>query len=166
MSGDEVRLHAMAQALARIARAAALHLPREVVDDAAQDAWARWLDACGGEDRGASPAEPLAFLVGCFHHACADAVRAHRRRQRLHVLAADAGGESIDVADATGARASGGEGASNRSSTRSCGRRSPDCLRPTSSCGSPPRSTASVGARRARQPGWTRRRSADRGKEF
>ena len=108
MSGDEVRLHAMAQALARIARAAALHLPREVVDDAAQDAWARWLDACGGEDRGASPAEPLAFLVGCFHHACADAVRAHRRRQRLHVLAADASGEPIDVADATGARASGG----------------------------------------------------------
>ena len=110
MSGDEVRLHAMAQALARIARAAALHLPREVVDDAAQDAWARWLDACGGEDWDGSPAEPFAFLVGCFHHACADAVRAHRRRQRLHSLAADASGEPIDVADATGAHASGGGG--------------------------------------------------------
>ena len=108
MSGDEVRLHAMAQALARIARAAALRLPREVVDDAAQDAWARWLDACGGEDRDGSPAEPFAFLVGCFHHSCADAVRAHRRRQRLHSLAADASGEPIDVADATGAHASGG----------------------------------------------------------
>ncbi|MFN6193017.1 MAG: hypothetical protein ACK5BN_04240 [Planctomycetota bacterium] len=108
MSGDAVRLHAMAQALARIARAAALRLPREVIDDAAQDAWARWLDACGGEDRDGSPADPFAFLVGCFHHACADAVRVHRRRQRLHSLAADASGEPIDVADATGAHASGG----------------------------------------------------------
>ena len=110
MSGDEGQLRAMAQALARIARAAALRLPREVVDDAAQDAWARWLDACGGEDWDGSPAEPFAFLVGCFHHACADAVRAHRRRQRLHSLAADASGEPIDVADATGAHASGGGG--------------------------------------------------------
>jgi hypothetical protein len=58
-----------------------------------------------------------------------------------------------------------GGGASNRSSTRSCDQHSPDCLRPTSSCGSPPRSTASVGARRARQPGWTRRRSSGRDEE-
>jgi len=164
MSGDETRLRAMAQALARIARAAALRLPREVVDDAAQDAWVRWLDACGGEDADGPAAEPLAFLVGCFHHACADAVRAHRRRQRLQLLAADASGEPIDVADATGAHASWG-GASNSSSTRSCDQRSPDCLRPTSSCGSPPRSTASGGARRARQPGWTRRRSSGRDEE-
>ncbi|MFN9442521.1 MAG: hypothetical protein ACK6DH_09630 [Planctomycetota bacterium] len=108
MSGDEGQLRAMAQALARIARAAALRLPREVVDDAAQDAWARWLDACGGEDRDGSPADPFAFRVGCFHHTCADAVRVHRRRQRLHSLATDASGEPIDVANATGAHASGG----------------------------------------------------------
>jgi DNA-directed RNA polymerase specialized sigma24 family protein len=101
MSGDETRLHAMAQALARIARAAALRLPREVVDDAAQDAWVRWLDACGGEDEDGPATEPLAFLVGCFHHACADAVRAHRRRQRLQLFAAAA---------APGAHASGGGG--------------------------------------------------------
>jgi hypothetical protein len=80
------------------------------------------------------------------------------------LLAADASGEPIDVADATGAHASWG-GASNSSSTRSCDQRSPDCLRPTSSCGSPPRSTASGGARRARQPGWTRRRSSGRDEE-
>ena len=58
-----------------------------------------------------------------------------------------------------------GGGASISSSTRSCDQRSQECFRPTSSCGSPPRSTASGGARRARQPGWTRRRSSGRDEE-
>lgn len=163
MSADEARLCAIAHEFARIARAAAPRLPREVVDDAAQEAWVRWLKACNGKGEEALAVHPVAFLVGIFRHVCADAVRAHRRRQLRYLLAADASAEAFGVTEATQVRVAGG--AWTRSSTRSCDHRSPDCLRPTSKCGLPPRSTASVGSQRARQRGWTDRRSSARGEE-
>lgn len=98
----------MAQALARIARVAALRLPRDVVDDAAQEAWVRWLTACNGKGEDGLAVRPVAFLVGIFRHVCADAVRAHRRRQSRCLLASDASAELFDVTDATLVRATRG----------------------------------------------------------
>lgn len=97
MSSDDARLCAIAHEFARIARAAAPRLPREVVDAAAQEAWVRWLKACSGKREEALAVRPVAFLVGIFRHVCADAVRAHRRRQLRYLLAADSGATSMEV---------------------------------------------------------------------
>lgn len=53
MAREGLALSAMARVLAQVAHAAALRLPVEWVDDAAQEAWARWLAAGGeaGEER-------------------------------------------------------------------------------------------------------------------
>ena len=108
MAREGVALSAMARMLKQVAHAAALRLPVEWVDDAAQEAWARWLAAGGeaGEER--QRADPSAYLVGIFHHVCADAVRAHRRRQRWCALAADLGVEPAELADERPARGVGG----------------------------------------------------------
>ena len=108
MAREGVALSAMARVLKQVAHASALRLPVEWVDDAAQEAWARWLAAGGeaGEER--QRADPSAYLVGIFHHVCADAVRAHRRRQRWCALAADLGVEPAELVDERPARGLGG----------------------------------------------------------
>ena len=108
MAREGVALSAMARVLKQVAHASALRLPVELVDDAAQEAWARWLAAGGeaGEER--QRADPSAYLVGIFHHVCADAVRAHRRRQRWCALAADLGVEPAELVDERPARGLGG----------------------------------------------------------
>ncbi|MFO0448425.1 MAG: hypothetical protein ACK52I_07135, partial [Pseudomonadota bacterium] len=105
-----------------------------------------------------------AYLVGIFHHVCADAVRAHRRRQRWCALAADLGVEPAELVDERPAAGLGG--ASRASSSRWCDPCSPICRQRTSISGSLPRSRVTVGRRRERRRGWTGRRSADRGKEL
>jgi hypothetical protein len=151
-------------ALAQAARAAARRLPREIVDDAEQEAWVRWLAAGGQAGMERQQADACAYLVGVFHHVCADAVRAHRRRQRWCALAADVGVEPMELVDERAAHGLGG--ASSASSSRWCAPHSPICRWRTSISGSLPRSRAAVGTRLERQPGWTGRRSADRGREF
>ena len=108
MAREGVALSAMARVLKQVAHASALRLPVELVDDAALEAWARWLAAGGeaGEER--QRADPSAYLVGIFHHVCADAVRAHRRRQRWCALAADLGVEPAELVDERPARGLGG----------------------------------------------------------
>ncbi len=64
----------------------------------------------GGSGAGAERrhAAPSAHLVGNFHHVCADAVRAHRRRQRWCGLAADVGVEPAELVDERAATGLGG----------------------------------------------------------
>ena len=99
MAREGVALSAMARVLAQVAHAAALRLPVEWVDDAAQEALARWLAAGGAAGAERQEAASSAYLVGIFHHVCADAVRAHRRRQRWCALAADLGVEATELVD-------------------------------------------------------------------
>ena len=164
MTRDAIMASVLARVLAQVAHAAALRLPAELVDDAAQEAWARWLAAGGEASKARQQADASAYLVGIFHHVRADAVRAHRRRQRWCALAADLGVEPAELVDERPAAGLGG--ASRASSSRWCAPCSPICRQRTSISGSLPRSRASVGRRRERRRGWTGRRSADRGKEF
>lgn len=95
-------------ALAQAARAAARRLPRAIVDDAEQEAWVRWLAAGGQAGVERQQADACAYLVGIFHHVCADAVRAHRRRQRWCALAADVCVEPMELVDECAAHGLGG----------------------------------------------------------
>ncbi|MFN9969010.1 MAG: hypothetical protein ACK58T_03850 [Phycisphaerae bacterium] len=104
MTRDAIMASVLARVLAQVAHAAALRLPAELVDDAAQEAWARWLAAGGEASEARQQANASAYLVGIFHHVCADAVRAHRRRQRWCALAADLGVEPAELVDERPAR--------------------------------------------------------------
>ena len=108
MTRDAIMASVLARVLAQVAHAAALRLPAEWVDDAAQEAWARWLAAGGEASKAPQQADASAYLVGIFHHVCADAVRAHRRRQRWCALAADLGVEPAELVDERPAAGLGG----------------------------------------------------------
>ena len=110
MTRDAIMASVLARVLAQVAHAAALRLPAEWVDDAAQEAWARWLAARGEASEARQQADASAYLVGIFifHPVCADAVRAHRRRQRWCALAADLGVEPAELVDERPAAGLGG----------------------------------------------------------
>lgn len=108
MTRDAIMASVLARVLAQVAHAAALRLPAEWVDDAAQEAWVRWLAAGGEASEARQRADPSAYLVGIFHPVCADAVRAHRRRQRWCALASDLGVEPAKLVDERPAAAWGG----------------------------------------------------------
>jgi len=109
MTRDAIMASVLARVLAQVAHAAALRLPAELVDDAAQEAWARWLAAGGEAGAERQQAASSAYLVGIFHHVCADAARAHRRRQRWCALAADLGVEPAELVDERPAAGLGGD---------------------------------------------------------
>jgi len=85
--------------LARCVRLAAQSLPVDAVEDAAQEAWLRFLRV---DDRTNLPTENLrtAYLIGIFRKVCADLVRRFRRSSGVVRLESELGGYLL--ADAAG----------------------------------------------------------------